>query len=131
MTKDEALKMAIELLSKEDDYELQAFYDEGVKVKEACKQALEQKEQEPVGITDCLYGTSGGFSYCVFNSINVLIGTELYTSPQLKPYVPLTDIVPNVDELVKALEGVKSSIGSRRSMQGLAQQALNKYRGIL
>jgi hypothetical protein len=43
MTKDEALKMAIELLSKEDDYELQAFYDEGVAVKKACKQALEQK----------------------------------------------------------------------------------------
>jgi hypothetical protein len=42
MTKDEALKMAIELLSKEDDYELQAFYDEGVAVKKACKQALEQ-----------------------------------------------------------------------------------------
>lgn len=127
MTKDEALKMAIEALNQ---WENITVIDWNITI-EACKQALEQKEQEPVGITDCLYGTSGGFSYCVFNSINVLIGTELYTSPQLKPYVPLTDIVPNVDELVKALEGVKISIGSRRSMQGLAQQALNKYRGIL
>jgi len=68
MTKDEALKMAIDGL----EIHQQDIID-------ACKEALEQPTtQEPVGIT---YRTCAGYIETDFNK-EVSVGTSLYTHPK-------------------------------------------------
>lgn len=76
MTKDEALKMAIDWIegTKRD------FNDETL---EACKQALEQKEQKPVGevVEDRLAAWSKPYAKVKWFVEDFEIGTEFYTSP--------------------------------------------------
>ena len=95
MTKDEALKLALEALRMADElcrghgidfkeYELEFDKDIQVKYREAItaiEQALAQPEQEPVGYVTRLYPLL---------TVKVPVGSNLYTAPPQRPWVDLT-----------------------------------------
>jgi hypothetical protein len=102
MTKDEALKLAEQSIKDliyalaegritGDDYqpvELEAF-----SVLDAIKEALAQPAQEPVGMVKAVpgYGYEGDFTHCVFAEEDVPAGTNIYITPQQRPWAGLTD----------------------------------------
>jgi hypothetical protein len=83
MTKDEALKMALEVMRNQGDVSV----DEWIATEKAIKEALAQPEQEPVGeIVDAI---EGAFK-CSFTKM-LPVGTKLYTNPPQRTWVGLTD----------------------------------------
>jgi hypothetical protein len=90
--KDEALKMAIELIegTKRHDYSPH-IYDEVIN---ACKEALEQPAQEPVGYwngsTSFEYQNYGGDGFIV-SEFKIDNWKALYTKPQARKFKTLTD----------------------------------------
>lgn len=86
MTKDEALKMALEAL---EEIKQETFHPAKVFVHNhaitAIKEALAQPKQEPV-VTKNENGMTLHFGW-----EELPVGTKLYVSPQAKPWVGLTD----------------------------------------
>jgi hypothetical protein len=87
MTKDEALKMALEVMRNQGDVSV----DEWIATEKAIKEALAQPEQEPVAWV--CYGALGkqdiDFEQSDINKLE--IGTLLYTTPPQRTWVGLTD----------------------------------------
>lgn len=65
----------ISLLTDNDAIPIQ---DELIKLEELIK-ARVLADMECVGLTAEMVGTNGGFTLCAFNSIDVPVGTKLYT----------------------------------------------------
>jgi len=86
---EEALKLALEALT----YlyaETTAYEDDVIdKAITAIKEALAQPEQEPVA-TSAANHVAGEIGFCKFH-IAVPNGTKLYTTPQQRPWVGLTE----------------------------------------
>ena len=95
MTKDEALKMAIEALSQDEGW----FEPE--KAIQACKEALEQPEQAPVAFR---HKTTGEFCTGGFELKHLDQWTPLYTH-----YAPAWQLL-SLDEIIELQEnfGVKA-----------------------
>jgi hypothetical protein len=82
MTKDEALKLALEVMQNQGDVSV----DEWIATEKAIKETLAQPEQEPVAIVDA---NDEGYWAEILPDRNVKVGQLLYaTPPQRKP---LTD----------------------------------------
>ena len=104
MTKDDALKLALEALEGADWYINQlemivySVDDDGthenrLKVQQAIaaiKEALAQPEQEPVAV--CELQEDGWDTICDGDWLETLpVGTKLYTTPPKRPWVGLTN----------------------------------------
>jgi hypothetical protein len=88
MTKDEALKMALEALELEEmacRYEKEPTPEHIAKAIAAIKEALAQPEQEPVGEVINERGEVDWISFVP------LVGSNLYTTPPQRPWVGLTE----------------------------------------
>jgi hypothetical protein len=80
MTKDEALKMAIEAIEYTNWSERTAKMETALK---ACKEALEQPAQEPVAIVESHYGfTDAIVTFLTENHEQLPIGTLLYAEKE-------------------------------------------------
>ena len=84
MTKDEALRLALEALKQIDEA---MPFPVAKLAQKVIKEALAQPEQEPVGeIVDAI---EGAFK-CSFTKM-LPVGTKLYTTPPQRTWVGLTD----------------------------------------
>ena len=114
MTKDEALKMAIEAL---DDLEL-CDYKTAHKAINACKEALEQPAQEPM----CWWNETMGFDGFVFNRDDTL--TPLYTHPH--QWQGLTD--DEIEEIIG--EPIESMYSGHYNGYRAIEQALKEKNSV-
>ena len=99
MTKDEALKLALEALTwankeinkwRDDAYGYEPEdYPEIMSAIAAIKEALAQAEQEPVGEAQQMSELSDGFTHCIWDARVIPVGTKLYAAPPQRK--PLTD----------------------------------------
>ena len=91
MTKDEALRLALEALKQIDEA---MPFPVAKLAQKVIKEALAQSEQEPVGeIVDAI---EGAFK-CSFTKM-LPVGTKLYTTPPQRTWVGLTD--GEVDKMI-------------------------------
>jgi hypothetical protein len=95
MTKDEALKLALEALKDKTlltPNEWKAVYGQTITT---IKEALAQPAQEPVGEVNRYGRDSHGRQWHGIHwydaNVDVPHGTKLYTTPQQRPWVGLTD----------------------------------------
>jgi hypothetical protein len=127
MTKDEALKMALEVMRNQGDVNV----DEWIATEKAIKEALEQPEQEPVAFVK---GWNCGRLEVIVRSLNQRfeIDQPLYTTPPQRK--PLTIEQPKVRTGDCLLVGVCASEGHKippqRTWVGLTPacpQGLTEY----
>ena len=92
MTKDEALKLALEVLKSQivwfstDTMIGKSMRQKTEKAITALEEALAQPEQEPVGEAQQMAKFVEGFTHCIWDARVVPVGTKLYTTPpQRKP----------------------------------------------
>jgi hypothetical protein len=88
MTKDEALKLALEALGWTDEWRPQGLKEEAIT---AIKEALAQPEQEPVAWV--CHGTHGhhDIDFLEEDVDTLSVGTQLYTTPPQRTWVGLTN----------------------------------------
>ena len=94
MTKDEALKLALEALERiSDRFDLESVAQDATKAITAIKEALAQPEQEPVARVIDNGTLEGATEWIPFaNRVEPLkTGDFLYTTPPQRPWVGLTD----------------------------------------
>ncbi len=86
----EAMKLALEALRKAMQENL--MFDEAMEAFKALEEALaKQKQGEPVALVTGVYG--GRFTYAPFKESLILpVGMALYSSPQQRAWVELTDM---------------------------------------
>ena len=91
MTRDEALKLALEALENHcGNYKLdEAGCERWNKAVAAIKEALAQQEQEPVAHV-YLFDHEGRPRIAFDNAKGIKIGDKLYTTPAQRPWVGLT-----------------------------------------
>jgi hypothetical protein len=92
MTKDEALKMALEVMRNQGDVSV----DEWIATEKAIKEALAQPEQEPVAwrawVSKFPQGTGSDWVYVTKPIMKDSVHNQpLYTTPSQRAWVGLTD----------------------------------------
>jgi hypothetical protein len=124
MTKDEALRMAIEAFKTCETYNAYEQSFEIILVEKAinaCKEALEQPAQEPVGEVTWFEGTVMGAIYPTSNMPKD--GEKLYTNPH-QALQPLSD-----DEILKIDKSINPKIDLKLGKM-IFVRAIEKAHGI-
>ena len=117
MTKDEALKLALDFIERvnQDGWLLADFEPEMYAAITAIKESLKQSEQEPVA----WLVTYGGLTHIAYTQPNMVVDTHyqpLYAAPPRREWVGLTDMEvqnivycrsPNIANLRKAEQLLK------------------------
>jgi hypothetical protein len=111
MTKDEALKLALEALGWTDEWRPQGLKEEAIT---AIKEALAQPEQEPVAwrawVSKFPQGTGSYWVYVTKPIMKDSVHNQpLYTTPPQRTWVGLTD--EEIEDFVSALWPVGAGAG--------------------